>query len=257
MAMPAPVAAVQAAAQAAPAVLIPPTSTVSFGKIAKDIDEKTGVFSTIQTLALESAHLSPFFLTAGLFTLGLFTMNLPVVVMSVTMVEALLLRIPLQSLSSYFTPLTEDTGAGLTNACISGYSRMTPPMLSTFLDKGLKEVFPLPSLYILGTAFSYTFFSMLQFSDEATKLGPSYSNRPYLAAIGGTIFLLAFSLYLYTAQCQTSVTIVFTILLSLFLGYILQNQNSLLFGDKTALNLSFMPQLTPVQPAYFCAELQK
>jgi hypothetical protein len=250
-------AAVPVAAQALPVEVPTPTSTIPFRKIIDDIDQKTGAFSTIQTLALETAHLSPFFLTAGLFTLGVLTMNLPVVVMSVTMVEALFLRLPLQGLANYFMPLTADTGAGLTDTCVSGYARMTPPMLSTFLNNGLKEVFPLPSLYVLGTAFSYTFFSMLQFSEEATKLGPSYSNRPYLAAIGSTIFLLAFSLYLYTSQCQTITTILITILLGLFLGYVLQNQNSLLFGDKSAINISFMPQLTPVQPAYFCAELQK
>lgn len=242
------------------AVEAPVTPTLAkespFFKFFRDVDEKTGFFSTIETLAVESAHTSPFFLTSGVFVLGVITMNLPLVVMAVTMVEALLIRIPLAKLS-YFTPLTEDTGASLTDSCVSGYSRMTPPMLSTFLNNGLKEEFPLPSLYILSTAFSYTLSAMLQFSKEATTLGTSYSNRPYLALIGGLLFLAAFSLYLYVGQCQTSMGILITIAIGLFIGYALQLQNSLLFPDKSALNLLFMPQLTPVQPAYFCAQVQK
>lgn len=234
----------------------PSTGPVGLQKVASDFEEKTGFFSMIQSLTVESAYLSPYYLTSGLLILSSITLNYPLLIMSLSMIEALLLRIPMEKLFTSLSPITEQTGESGQASCKSGYSHMTPPMFTHFLTAGLRESIPIPSLYILSTAFSYTISSMLQFTDEMEKLGTSYSNRPYLAILAGALFLLTLSIFLYSSGCNGFLSIGLTLFVGLTLGYLLQLQNFLLTGsDRAALNLLFMPTLTNAQPAYICAKM--
>lgn len=83
---------------------------------------------------------------------------------------------------------------------------------------------------------------MYFFSKECSELGPQYSNRPYLAIVGASLFIVLYSMYLFAYGCDSLFSIFFTVLLAALVGYLLCYQNYLLFG-KTSVNLLFIPPL--------------
>jgi hypothetical protein len=225
-------------------------------KILESINTHTGAFTYAETLSTEAAHLSPYTFTSGLLIFSIFTLNYPLFVMSLTMFEAFLIRMPLTKVFQFFTPLTPSLGAGSQTGCSSGYSKMTPPKFLHFLSEGLVESYPMPSLYILSTAFTYTLTAMLQFKEELTALGQSYSNRPYLALLAGFLFLFSFSLFLFSKGCASLAGILLSVLVGAVVGFLLAQQNMLFSGqDRSSINLLFIPTMAQTTPKYVCANI--
>jgi hypothetical protein len=237
------------AAPAAPAVNSGQKTSAS--KVISDIDEKLKIFTFIKDITIESALLSPYSLTIGSLFLALLTLNVPLAVFGASMSEALLLRIPLNSIFGFLSPPDGQPS----QACASRFQLMSPPMLQQLLKSGSQPTNPFSPLYILCAAFSYTFFSMLSFTPELEKLGPSYSNRPYLAVIAGFIFILAFSVYLYANDCFSAASLLIAIATGFLVGYLIMWQNILIAGndDRSLINLLFIPTLAPNIPSYVCS----
>jgi len=209
-------------------------------------------------VAIESAHLSPYVFIAGSLIYSLLTLNFSLFVFGLTMIEAYCIRWPISFLFSYYTTPADISKKSTTSQCSSEYHVMSPPILEAFIKKGVTPSIPHPSLYGITVAFTYLFASMLKYNEELTALGPSYSNRPYLSFIAGSIFLLMFSFYLLSHECISTVHVLSTLILGFLIGFGLFFQNNLLSGDsKSAMNILFIPTLAKNTPTYVCASISK
>ena len=83
---------------------------------------------------------------------------------------------------------------------------------------------------------------MKYFSEEASELGPQYSNRTYLAVLGACMFIALYSIYLMMYGCDGVFTILLTIAIGVVIGLLISSQNYLLFG-KPSVNVFFIPPL--------------
>jgi hypothetical protein len=192
----------------------------------------------------EVGHLSPVIFTVGTLFLAAITFNYPLAVFGATTVEASFLYSVLQMLSSYVvTPtLGISTESQQSGACRSVFQTLTPPRFKYLMSQGLKPEFPNTALYYITFAASYCIQSMYFFSKECSELGPQYSNRPYLAILGASLFIILYSMYLFAYGCDSMFSIFFTVLLAALVGYLLCYQNYLLLG-KSGVDLLFIPPL--------------
>ena len=192
----------------------------------------------------EVGHLSPVIFTVGTLFIAAVTLNYPLAIFGATTVEASFLYSVIQMLSNYVvTPTlgisTEPTTNG---ACRSVFQTLTPPRFKYLMSQGLKTEFPNTALYYITFAASYCIQSMYFFSKELSELGPQYSNRPYLAILGASLFIVLYSMYLFAYGCDSLFSIFFTVLVAGLVGYLLCYQNYLLLG-KSGVNLVFVPPL--------------
>jgi hypothetical protein len=195
----------------------------------------------------EIGHLSPIILSIGTAFIALVTLNFPLMILSGSTVEAYLIYKTLSSASAYtVTPLLGVIEGQLPpdqrKFCKSFFQTLTPSRFDYLMSKGLKAEFPNSALYFISFAAAYCIQSMYFFSQESSELGPQYSNRPYLAIIASAMFILLYSIYLLAFSCDSVFTLIFTIILGLFAGYLICYQNFLLLGKK-AVNLLFIPSL--------------
>ena len=197
--------------------------------------------------APELGHLAPVILSIGTAFVALISMNWPMAVFSASTIEALFLYNGSKLLSDLFvTPVigiaqTEQTEEQK-KACRSYFQTLTPARFRWFMEEGLKTTFPNQALYFISFAFSYILQSMLLFNKETSELGPQYSNRPYLAMIGGGMFIFLYAIYILAYGCDSIFTVFFSILIGLAVGILICFQNNLLFG-KEGINLLFIPPL--------------
>lgn len=218
----------------------PPTPSAGFWQSVKEYIllpiDKT-VVSTIP----EVGHLAPIILSLGTLFIASVTLNYPLAIFGASSIEAGLLYNVFEMLGDYIQPPTVPT-TSTSPSCQTSFQTLTSSRFKQFLDKGLKDTFPNSPLYYISFAAAYCIQSMYFFSKECSELGPQYSNRPYLAILGATMFLLLYSVYLLAYGCASSLTIGMTILLGLLVGYLICYQNFLLLG-KPAVNLLFIPPL--------------
>lgn len=201
----------------------------------------------VLTAVPEIGHLAPIILSIGTAFVALVTLNFPLMMLSGSTVEAYLIYTALSSASSYtVTPLLGVIEGQLPpdqrKFCKSFFQTLTPSRFDYLMSKGLRAEFPNSPLYFICFAAAYCIQSMYFFSQECSELGPQYSNRPYLAIIASTMFVLLYSIYLLAFSCDSGFALAFTIVLGLLVGYLVCYQNFLLFG-KNAVNLLFIPSL--------------
>lgn len=190
----------------------------------------------------EIAHLSPVILTLGTAFMAILTLNYPLGVFSASSFEALLFYNVIKLISDYsFTP---DLGPSTSDPryCSSSLQILSPSRFNWFLEQGLKKSFPNQPLYFISFAAAYCIQSLLNFSEEASQLGPKVSNRPYLAIMGAALFIGLYAMYLSAFGCESIFTLAATILFGALIGMLISYQNYLLF-DKSAVNLMFTPPL--------------
>lgn len=198
---------------------------------------------SIVSILPEIAHLSPVILTLGTAFFAILTLNFPLTVFSASSFEALLFYNVIKLISDYsFTPDLGPSPADPRGHCSSSLQILSPSRFNWFLDQGLKRSFPNQPLYFISFAAAYCIQSLLNFSEEASQLGPKVSNRPYLAIVGAALFIGLYAMYLSAFGCETLFTLGATILFGALIGMLISYQNYLLF-DKSAVNLMFTPPL--------------
>jgi hypothetical protein len=192
--------------------------------------------------APELGHLSPIIFSMGAAFIALVTLNYPVAVFAASSVEAYLVYNALSVAGAY--TVTPFMGIDTTSKdkCKSQFQSLTPSRFEAIFKQGLRTEFPNSPLYFISFAAAYCIQSMYFFSQECSELGPQYSNRPYLAIIAATMFIILYSIYLLSFSCDSAFSLSFTIILGIFVGYFICYQNFLLFG-KNSVDLLFIPSL--------------
>jgi hypothetical protein len=192
----------------------------------------------------EIGHLAPIILIFGSLLVSLATLNTPFFVLGASSVEALALYSVIYNIAGFavtpFSGMKDSAGEG--EGCTSFFKTLSPSRFKWMISQGLRKEFPNQPLYFISFAAAYCIQSMYFFSQECSELGPQYSNRPYLAIISAAMFILLYAIYLSASGCDSTSRLMFTILLGGLVGYLICNQNYLLFG-KNSVNLLFLPTL--------------
>jgi len=191
----------------------------------------------------EVGHLSPVIMTFGTLFVALITLNYPLAMFGFSSAEAYLIYNTISGVSSLAaTPFSGVKTEGSKDACSSFYQGLSPSRFEYFMKRGLLKEFPNTPLYFICFAASYCIQSMFFFSKECSELGPSYSNRIYLALLATGMFIVLYTLYLLVNGCDGFFSLFATILIGLLVGYLICYQNYFLFG-KSSVDLIFVPIL--------------
>lgn len=222
--------------------------------IAKLVSEVPGIWKVIRDYLLipmdslvktvpEVGHLSPVIMTFGTLFVALVTLNYPLFMFGLSSVEAYLVYNTISGVSSLAaTPFTGVKTEASKEECRSFYQGLSPSRFEYFMKRGLLKEFPNTPLYFISFAASYCIQSMFFFSKECSELGPSYSNRIYLALLATGMFIVLYTLYLIINGCDGIFSLLATIIIGLLVGYLICYQNNFLFG-KSSVDLIFVPIL--------------
>ena len=191
----------------------------------------------------EVGHLSPVIMTFGTLFVAMITLNYPLFVLGLSSGEAYLVYNAISGVSSLAaTPFSGVKTEAGKDACSSFYQGLSPSRFEYFMKRGLLKEFPNTPLYFICFAASYCIQSMFFFSKESSELGPSYSNRIYLALLATGMFIVLYTLYLIINGCDGIFSLLATILIGLLVGYLICYQNYFLLG-KSSVDLIFVPIL--------------
>ena len=198
---------------------------------------------TILLAVPELGHLSPIIISMGAAFVALVTLNYPLGMLAASSVEAYLVYNALSTAGKYgATPDLSIPDKVPGDACKSHFQRMNPSRFDAIFSKGIRNEFPNSPLYYMCFAAAYCIQSMIFFSQETEELGPQYNNRPYLALISAGMFILLYTIFLVSYSCGSILSLLITIFLGLFVGYLICYQNYVIFG-KNSVNLLFIPVL--------------
>lgn len=205
----------------------------------------------------EIGHLAPIIFTGAALFLSIVTLNKPLAYFAGSSMEASLFYSLISSLSAFIaTPAnvqTEDSPG----ACRSYFQTLTSSRFKWLLGNGLTSAFPNYALYYISFAAAYFINGMLVFSEEVSNLGPQYSNRPYMALLGSTLFLILYTLYLYVYGCDGFLPLFFTVLIGGLVGFLISYQNIALF-DKSSVSVLFIPPIVKRSGMdYICVTTQQ
>ena len=227
---------------AAPVIAAVVTAAPTLWKVFQDYI-LAPVDSLVKTVP-EVGHLSPVIMTFGTLFVAFITLNYPLFVFGLSSAEAYLLYNTISGVSSLAaTPFGVTSEASKPRGeCSSFYQGLSPSRFEYFMKKGLLKEFPNTPLYFICFAASYCIQSMFFFSKECSELGPSYSNRIYLALLATGMFIVLYTLYLVANGCEGFISLLATILIGLLVGYLICYQNYFLFG-KSSVDLIFVPIL--------------
>lgn len=196
------------------------------------------------------------FLGTGL--LALITQNYPIAILFMTLLEALLITVGLQSLVGYIgLPDTLPTVDSLSHKCVSGFQSKTLQMLSIFFKLPVTSSFPSPPIFLATVAYTYVISAMQSFSEELSELGPGFSTRYYIGIFLSAFVLLLLCIFRFLNRCEGTGVILLSLLFGLLLGLVLAFQNNTLLG-KEALNLLGIPyfagKTAEGKPIYVCPQ---
>jgi hypothetical protein len=195
------------------------------------------VDTKVLLLAPELGHLAPIILTFGAAFFAVVSFNYPLAVFAASGAEAAILYTLFSAIGDLLAfPTTQTTPA---SQCSSTFETFTPARFSMLL-RG--KPFPNSPLYFLSFAAAYLIQSMSYYSEELTAMGPHYSSRPFIAMIGAAMLLLLYSAYVLAFGCEGIVSVGASVLLGVFVGYLLSSQNLLLLG-KPSISVLFIPPL--------------
>jgi len=202
------------------------------------------VFNTVP----EVGHLAPLILTVGAAFVSIVTLNYPIAMFALSSVEASLLFGIIQSVAGYAaTPFlgvsTISSEARKTKgACESYFQTITPSRFASLLSRGVTTPFPNYPLYYIVFASVYCIQGMLYFKQESSEMGPSYSNRVYLAILTSAMFIILYALFLVINGCDSIFGLAMTALIGGLVGFLITFQNVSVFG-KGSVDLLFIPEL--------------
>lgn len=205
----------------------------------------------------EIGHLAPLIFTGAALFLSIVTLNKPLAYFAASSAEAGLFYKLINSLSAFIATPVDATVNESPGTCKSYYQTLTSSRFKWILGNGAIPAFPNPPLYYLSFAAAYLINGMLAFSEEASNMGPQYSNRPYMAILGSTLFLVLYMLYMYIYGCSSFTSLLFTIVLGGLVGFLISYQNIALF-DKTSVGVLFIPPLVKRSGMdYICVTTQQ
>ena len=199
-------------------------------------------------LVPEIGHLSPLIITTGALFFSAATVNYPLFMFAASSAEAGLIYKFVKLLSDYIiTPsfgveTSSDIAATSRTQCSSSFQTLTTSRFRLLMDNGIKKSFPNFPIYFIVFAVVYCIEGLLFFGNEASEIGPAYSNRPYMSIIGGSLFFVLYSLYFYVYGCDTLFNISFTVIIAAMVGYLIAQQNVAIFG-RNSMNLMYIPPL--------------
>jgi hypothetical protein len=167
---------------------------------------------------------------------------------SASVVEASIVFVTLRYFSDFIvtptlgsmTPAEMDARSA---ECTSYFKVLTTSRFKAMMGDGIQRTFPNYPIYYLVFAAVYCIQSLLFFSKECSELGPSYSNRPYMSIIGGTMFICLYSLYYLVYGCDSFFSILCTAILAGTVSFLICHQNVALFG-RESVDLLYIPPLT-------------
>jgi hypothetical protein len=188
----------------------------------------------------EIGHLSPIVLIAGSLFMSVVTLNYPLAVFGLSCMEASLVYRLISPFADYIK--TPSDGIEQSAECKSYFQLLTTSRFKGLLENGIKTPFPNYSLYYIAFAVLYCIQGLLAFSNESSAMGSSYSSRPYLSIIGGTLFILLYGLYLFVYGCDGILSLLLTVFIGALVGYLISYQNISLLG-KTSVDLLYIPPL--------------
>jgi hypothetical protein len=209
-------------------------------------DTKTKLIDeTIVPIVTEMMRIFPdgLVITSGLY--ALFTLSFPFGVFFGSMVEATAIFHVIRHLTSYLgiSPISASTKA-YTHICRTGFTQPTTSLLSMsiFGSEAIQNPFPSPQIYILSTAAAYIFSSLSAQTKELAALGPAYSSRYYFSLVFLTSILFLFVCFRIAYRCESFAVTIMSVPLGLFIGMLLVQQNTNLFGAESV-NLIGIPLL--------------
>ena len=189
----------------------------------------------------EFANFSPVIFTLGSLYVAAVTLNYPILIFSLASGEAFLIKYILSGISNFLaTSDTVQVDAGA--ECKSIYEGSISTKFKHLLQNGVGTTFPNSPLYFISFAAAYCIQSMLYYSEECSKRGPAYSSRPYIAYIMAALIIILFSLYTLMYNCDSTFSIMMSVITGLIVGFMLCYQNLLVFG-KEGIAMLFIPPL--------------
>ena len=196
-------------------------------------------FNGILTSGAELCHLAPVLFTFGTAFFAVITFNYPLAVFAASGAEASVLHTLILMVANA-NARPEDIKNPPIEACKSSFQINTPATFASVLHPN--TTFPSAPLYFLSFGASYIIQSMSFLSDELTAMGSQYSNRIYIAILSAFMLIGLYSAYLLAYSCDTFVSVVLSVFIGGFVGYLICSQNLLLLG-KPAISTLFIPPL--------------
>ena len=186
-------------------------------------------------------------ITSGIY--AIITMSFPFSIFFASMVEALVAFHAIRYVTSYLdiSPLSP-TSKSFTNICRTGFTdTAASPTLSALSQfgswaNGIPNPFPSPPIYMLSVASAYLFSTLNTQSKELAALGPKYSSRFYTSMIFLTLLIFLFVCFRITYGCDSLAISMMSVPVGLFIGMLLVQQNTRLFGAES-INLLGIPLL--------------
>jgi len=207
-------------------------------------------------IAPEIGHLAPIILSFGTLFMAVLSLSYPLAILSLSSVEAFAFYSVLSKMGTYIaTPFSGIQSGTQSKNCVSQFQTITPSRFNLFMKNGLVREFPNSPIYFISFAAAYCIQSMYFLSDELSDLGPSYSNRPYIAIISAAMFILLYTFFLLAYSCDSIFSIGISCVLGLLIGYFISSQNHALLG-KDGINILFIPVLAQRSGmSYVCANI--
>jgi hypothetical protein len=208
-------------------------------------------------IAPEIGHLAPIILSFGTLFMAVLSLSYPLAILSLSSVEAFAFYSVLSKMGTYIaTPFSGIQSGTQSKNCVSQFQTITPSRFNLFMKNGLVREFPNSPIYFISFAAAYCIQSMYFLTDELSELGPSYSNRPYIAIISAAMFILLYTFFLLAYSCDSIFSIGISCVLGLLIGYFISSQNHALLG-KDGINILFIPVLAQRSGmSYVCANVQ-
>jgi len=221
---------------------------VGFLKQLRDIFSKF-IDTNLLAIAPELGHLAPIIFTFGTAFFALVSFNYPLAVFAASGAEASILYSVFTAVGDALAVPTEQPASK--EGCTSKFEVLTPARFA-FSLRG--QTFPNSPLYFLSFAASYLITSMSSYTDELTAMGPQYSSRPFIALIGAAMLIVLYAAYVLAKGCDSLLSVGVSILIGIFVGYMISSQNLLLLG-KPSISVLFIPPLVDKENMdYLCVK---
>ena len=203
---------------------------------------------------IEVCLTSPLMITVGSAFFALVSTNLPLATLSLSSMIALFLFNVMGSVTGFLASPDSVASAKLdqvSNDCVSSFSTLNGYRFRYFLSQGLTQDVLNKPLYFLSFLGSYLTAALNEYQDEFSRLGPSYSGRPYVAPISVFVVLAIFTLFLYTKGCSSIPLLLTSIVAGWIVGFALAFVVLYVLGRST-LNVTFVPELLKRKSDYIC-----
>jgi hypothetical protein len=220
----------------------------AFFKQLQDIFSKF-IDTNLLAIAPELGHLAPIIFTFGTAFFALVSFNYPLAVFAASGAEASIVYGLFTAVGDALAIPTVQPASK--EGCTSKFEVLTPARFALSL-RG--QAFPNSPLYFLSFAASYLITSMSSYTEELTAMGPQYSSRPFIALIGAAMLIVLYAAYVLSKGCDSLISVGVSILIGIFVGYMISSQNLLLLG-KPSISVLFIPPLVDKENMdYLCVK---